>query len=356
MRSINRLAVAAIVTFALAAGPAETKAETYNVTVSAAHAAHLPWIRTIKEVFMPEVDRRLKVAGGKDSMAWTEGFGTLAKVGGELDAVANGIAEMGHVYTIFEPARMPLHAVTFMAPFGSDDPRVVSKIIYELHQGLPELSGAWLQHKQMILGNVAVDTDYIMTTFPVKSIADLKGRKMGAAGSLALWLSGIGAVPVNGDFSTHYNNVKTGVYDGLIVLSTGAYPTKLHQVAPYTTRIDLGSMSTSAISVNKAFYDKLPSYIQTILKEAGKEYTQKTAALLFNLAKDFDQKMAAEGAKISRLPAEERRKWATTMPNIAKAWVDRNEARGIPAGKVLAAYMQKLRDNKVELVREWDKK
>lgn len=352
MKLLEKMALMA----ALAGLAPQAGAESYHVTFSAAHAAHLPWIRTIKEVFMPEVDKRLKAAGGKDAITWNEGFGTLAKVGGELDAVEKGIAEMGHVYTIFEPSRMPLHAVTFMAPFGSDDPRLVSKIIYELHDELPELSGAWLNHKQMMLGAVAVDTDYLMTTFPVKSIADLKGRKMGAAGSLALWIAGIGAVPVNGDFSTHYNNVKTGVYDGLVVLSTGAYPTKLHQVAPYITRIDLGSMSTSYISVNKAFYDKLPAYLQAIVKEAGKEYTTRTAALLFNLAKDFDQKMAAEGAKVSQLSAEERRKWANTMPNIARNWVERNEPRGIPAAKVLSAYMQKLRDNKVELVRDWDKK
>jgi TRAP-type C4-dicarboxylate transport system substrate-binding protein len=207
-----------------------------------------------------------------------------------------------------------------------------------------------------MLGIVSVDTDYIMATFPVKSIADLKGRKIGAAGSLALWIQGIGGVPVNGDFSTHYNNVKTGVYDGLIALSSGAYPTKLHQVAPYITRIDLGSMTTSAISVNKAFYDGLPADVQKVLREAGKEYTTRTAALLLNVAKDFEEKMVAEGANVSRLPAEERRKWANSMPNIALAWVERNEARGVPARKVLSAYMQKLRENKVELVRDWDRK
>jgi TRAP-type C4-dicarboxylate transport system substrate-binding protein len=346
--------IALLAAYGALASPAA--ADTYKVTFSAAHGAQLPWIRMIKEFYMPEVNKRLQADGGKHSFVWTEAFGTLAKVGSELDAVQSGVAEMGHVYTIFEPARMPLHAVTFMAPFGSDDPRVQSKIMYELHEELPEFSAQWLNHKQMVLGIVSVDTDYIMTTFPVKSIADLKGRKIGAAGSLALWIQGIGGVPVNGDFSTHYNNVKTGVYDGLIALSSGAYPTKLHQVAPYITRIDLGSMTTSAISVNKAFYDRLPSEVQRVLREAGREYTTRTAGLLLNVAKDFEQKMEAEGAKVSRLAPEERRKWANTMPNIALAWVERNEARGIPARKVLTAYMQKLRENKVELARDWDKK
>jgi len=73
------------------------------------------------------------------------------------------------------------------------------------------------------------------------------------------------------------------------------------------------------------------------------------------LGKDFDQKMLAEGAKVSRLPPEERRLWATSMPNIAKDWVTRNTLRGVPADVVLAAYMKKLRDNNVQLARDWDK-
>jgi DNA-binding transcriptional ArsR family regulator len=93
-----------------------------------------------------------------------------------------------------------------------------------------------------------------------------------------------------------------------------------------------------------------------VLREAGREYTTRTAALLLNVAKDFEQKMEAEGAKVSRMSADERRKWANSMPNIALAWVERNEARGLPARKVLTAYMQKLRENNVELVRDWDKK
>ena len=43
------------------------------------------------------------------------------------------------------------------------------------------------------------------------------------------------------------------------------------------------------------------------------------------------------------------------MPNIAKDWVARNEERGEPAKKVLDTYMAKLRAEKVELVRDWDK-
>jgi TRAP-type transport system periplasmic protein len=354
MRFIAKSVLAA--TIAALAPASLVHADTFSITVSAGHGPQLPWIRMLKDFYMPEVDKRLKEAGAKHSIAWKEAFsGTLAKIGGELAAIEEGIAEMGWVYTIFEPAKLPLHSVTFMAPFGSDDAQQVSRIIYELHQEVPELNNEWGKYKQVFLASVATDTDYILTKFPVAKIDDIKGRKMGASGSLALWIDGIGGVPVHGDFATHFNNVKTGVYDGLIAFSTGFYPNKLHQVAPYATRIDLGSMVIGCVSINKAFFDKLPPEVQTIFRDVGNEYMNKVSGLLMTLAKDFEKKMADEGAKFSQLPAEERKRWAATMPNIAKNWVERNEARGMPAKKVLAAYMQKLRDNKVQLVREWDK-
>ena len=152
MRSLVKSGFAAVVVAALTSAGPLARAETYKVTFSAGHGTQLPWIRMIKEFYMPEVDKRLLAAGGKNSIAWTEAFGgTLAKIGGELDAVESGIAEMGYVYTIFEAAKLPLLAVTFMAPFGSDDPRVVSRIMYELNEEMPEMSGQWLKHNQIFL-------------------------------------------------------------------------------------------------------------------------------------------------------------------------------------------------------------
>jgi TRAP-type C4-dicarboxylate transport system substrate-binding protein len=352
--NIRTLTAAGVIACLSALSPA-VNAETYKVTISAAHGTQLPWIGMIKNFMIPEIDKRL-AAGGKHNIVWNEAFGgTLAKVGGELDAVGSGVAEMGFVYTIFEPAKLPLLAVSFMAPFGSDDPRVLNKIMYEMNDEMPEMASQWARHNQIFLAALSTDTDYLLTTFPVSSIADLKGKKIGAAGSLALWVNGINAVPVHGDFATHFNNIKTGVYDGLIAFSTGMYPPKLHQVAPYATRVDLGSMMIGAVTINKAFHDRLPTDVRKIIKDVGKEYNVRIAEQLQSLAGNFEKKMKDEGAKFTKLPDEERRKWATSMPNIAKNWADVNDKRNLPASKVLTAYMKKLRDNNVQLVRDWDK-
>jgi TRAP-type C4-dicarboxylate transport system substrate-binding protein len=335
------------------AGPAS--AARYNITFAGGHGTHLPWMKAIQEFYIPEVDKRLAAAGGKDKINWTEAFGgTLAKIGGVLAAVQEGVAEMGMVYTIFEPAKLPLMSVTFLAPFGSGDVTLISKIIVEMNAEMPELKAHWAQQNQVFLGAIAADTDHTWTKFPVSKLDDYKGRKLGASGSLSLWANGIGAVAVQGDFATHYNNVKTGVYDGLIAFTTGVYPIKIHEVAPYMTKVDLGAMSIGALTINKKLFDSMSPETQKILRDVGVEYSQRVSATMKNLAGVFENKMAAEGAKISDFPPAERKKWATTMPNIAKDWVKRNEERGVPAKKVLEAYMSKLRAANVALVRDWD--
>ena len=149
--------------------------------------------------------------------------------------------------------------------------------------------------------------------------------------------------------------MKSGVYDGLIAFTTGIYPTKVHEVAPYMTKVNLGAMSIGAITINKKLFESMSPETQKVFRDVGIEYSQRVAATVKNLAGVFEKKMIEEGAKVVEFPAAERKLWATTMPNIAKEWVKRNEERGVPAKKVLETYMAKLRAAKVELVRNWDK-
>lgn len=354
MFGIARYSAAAAVLAALSfGGPA--CATTYNITMVSGHGTHLPWIKLITEFYIPEVNRRLKEAGGQHTINWQEAYsGTIVKLGGELPAVREGVAEMAHVYTIFEPGNLPLLAFTHLTPFSTYDVPGLSKIVLDMHSEMNELKEHWAKHNQVFLGAVVVDSVHLYTKKPVSTVEDLKGLKVGAAGSASLWANGIGMVPVQGDFSTHYNNVSTGVYDSLFAFTTGTYPIKIHHVAKYLTKVDIGATFIGAITINKKLYDSMPPEVQKVLQEVGTEYTRRVAATLSTLAAQFETKMAAEGAIISEFPKEQRLKWATTMPNIAQDWVKRNEERKLPARLVLKTYLDKLRASGQQPLRNWD--
>ena len=328
------------------------QAETFNINVASGSPPVVPWVRLISEVFIPEVNARL---GDAHTINWIESYsGTVAKVGGVLEAVESGLIEMGQVYAIFEQDKLILQNITYMTPFGSDDLELVTRMVGELHEEHPALTKAWEDNRQVFIAPIGLDTHYLATNFPVSSIDDLQGRKIGGAGTIANWLNGVGATAVNGNFSVHYNNIQTGVYDGLLNFSSGIFPNKLHEVAPLLTRVDFGAQFVGALTINKDTWESFPEDVRMAFMEAGEVYRLKVSEALQGFAKMAEGKMIEQGATQSRLTPEERTRWALALPDLTADWVDRAESRGLPAREILDAWMAKQAENGVELVREWD--
>lgn len=327
-------------------------AEDFTINVASGSPPVVPWVRMISEVFIPEVNSRIE---GRHTIEWIESYsGTAANVGGVLEAVESGLVEMGQVYAIFEQDKLILQNITYMTPFGSDDLELVTRLIGELHAENPAMTEAWSDNGQVFIAPIGIDTHYLATNFPVQSIDDLEGRKIGSAGTIANWLNGVGATPVAGDFSVHYNNIRTGVYDGLLNFSSGLFPNKLHEVAPYLTRVDFGAQFVGALTVNSDTWNSFPEDLRTAFTEAGEVYRSSVANGLQSFAAVAEQRMVEEGAQMTRLSTDERSRWALTLPNFAAEWAARAEGRGLPGNRILSAWMTKLRENDVDLVRNWD--
>ena len=62
-----------------------------------------------------------------------------------------------------------------------------------------------------------------------------------APGPSANWIRGTGAVAVAGNLNTYYEDIKSGVSNGVITFATGAWGAKVHEVAPYITKVNFGS-------------------------------------------------------------------------------------------------------------------
>ena len=88
------------------------------------------------------------------------------------------------VPTVFEPSNLPLQNVTYVTPFGTPDPVLVTDVIDRLQPGTFR---AWRSPGTPMTWNTsaagfALDNYYLLTTFPVTSLDDLEGRKIGAPG------------------------------------------------------------------------------------------------------------------------------------------------------------------------------
>lgn len=348
--TIKHVALAATI----AAIPLGASAQDYNVTIAAGHPPVFRWVKMISEVFIPTVTEQVEAAGR--SIAFSEQYGgSIAKVGEELEAVEAGLAEIGTCQALFDPAKLAVQNVTYYTPFTSSDISKISATIDDMHANLPAMTEAYGENGVVYLGAPIVIDDYLlMTNFPVNSLDDLDGRKIAAPGAAINWLSGTGAVGVSGNLTTYYNELKTGVYDGVVVFASAALPGKLFEVAPYITKAGLGAQYAGSLCANADWYGSLPDAAKDALK-VGADATQAwyvdqlEAAVTGALSA-----MEAAGATIQEAPDGMRAAWANGMDNAAREWADSLDAQGKPASEVLASYMSAMRDAGATPLRNWD--
>ncbi|MDJ0629549.1 MAG: C4-dicarboxylate TRAP transporter substrate-binding protein [Rhodobacter sp.] len=335
--------------------PTKSFSDSYTATVAAGHPPVFRWVRMISEAFIPTVQAEL--AGSGHDITFSEQYGgAIAGVGEELEAIESGLAEIGTCSALFDPAKLAVQNVTYYTPFVSDDVRGVNALMHALHRDDPRLTAAYTENNNVYLGApIGIDDYLLMTNFPVTGLADLNGRKIAAPGPAINWLSGTGAVGVSGNLTTYYNELKTGVYDGVIVFASAALPGKLYEVAPYVTRAGLGAQFSGALCANKDWYDGLPADVQAALI-AGADAAEAwyMDALEAAVAASF-AKMAELGATITDAPDEMRADWAAGMDNAAKEWAQSLDARGVPGTEILSLYMEAMRESGATPLRDWDK-
>ncbi len=339
---------------ALALGTMATvaHAETYNLTMASSHPTVLPWVGQLSTLVVAESNNRLEAMGSEDRIEWTEAYGgSLYGFKDTLEAVGDGLTDAGWVGTLWEGSKMPLQNVTYFTPFVSDDLVGTLQIMNELHREVPALQEAWEDQNVVFLGASGVETYHLMTNFPVNSLEDLRGRKILAPGPSANWIKHLGAVPVNGALPTYYNQVQTGVADGMVVILTGAFPNKHYEVAPYVTLVGIGAHMTGGLGINKDVWDGLSGDVRQVLTELGDEYTVAHAQEVEARYQNFLAQLPDVGATVTELPATEVDSWAETMPDLAGEWVDANAAKG--AAEVLAAYMAKVSEAGIEPRIDW---
>jgi TRAP-type C4-dicarboxylate transport system substrate-binding protein len=352
----STLAVSLLAATALAG---VANARTYKLTIAAGQPTRaIPALAEFSKFWVPEVQKRIKAAGLKDTVEFKEAYaGTLLKPRRVLLGVQDGIADIGFVPALFHPDKLPLEQISFVTPFCTGDLAKTTNAYRELYKKLPAMAKQYDKFNVERIAGQSIDSYQFFTAFPFKKVEDLKGRKMAATGALLDMYKGLGVTTVDSNMMEYYNSTKTGVYEGFIIFGSSTIPMKYPEAAPYVTKTDFGAVYTDVIVMNKDSMKRLPKEIQKIMRDVAKEWEDigdKAAAAKAKWSFEGAQK-AFKDAKFYVLPDEERKKWAEAMPNVATQWADRMEKKGLPGKQALKIYMDSMRAQGAKCMREWDK-
>ncbi|MCZ6603880.1 MAG: C4-dicarboxylate TRAP transporter substrate-binding protein, partial [Alphaproteobacteria bacterium] len=313
-----------------------------------------PWAKALPELIVPQSMERAAALG--HSIEWTEAYaGALYNFQNTLEGVEEGLADLGWVGTLWEPAKMPMQNVSFFAPFVTTDLETLLEIGTAINKDIPEVAAAWEAHNQKLLGIFSTDAYILLTRDPVTKISDLDGLKIYAPGAVSRWLEGTGAVGVDGGLPVYYEGVKNGIADGMIAPTGASLVFKLFEVAPYATVVELGGGISGGLTMNLDTWNTLPPELQSMFEDLGAEYSQY---VLQGVGGFYNRVLQIYNdnpdVTLTTLPEAEMQKWADSVPNIAGQWVASNEAKGLPAAQVLQVFMDTVRQNGGAPLRNWD--
>lgn len=329
-------------------------AETIQLHVLAAQSPRMLSVGLMSKYMLPEVNKRLKAKGSKYQIKWRESYAGVVAGNKEIfTAIQDRVGDMAQVGTLFEGAKLPLSQMTFYVPFTDARLPTVLDAVSSLDKKVPAVNEAFARYHQRVLSLMGTDSYVLVTKFPVKSIDDLKGHKLGVAGSSANWLRGTGAVPVASNLAAYYNSLRTGVYDGVIVFASALLPFKFYEVAPYITDIGMGAMQSSAITINTEVWKGLPQEVRDVMTEVAQDFRARLAKDAVAEADKALGLAAKKGAKVSKLSPAERKRWADAMPNLAEEWAKRMEAKGLPARELVKGYLAALHEKGAPVARDW---
>ncbi len=349
------LALMLVTTMLFANGDKETSGKkTITLRIGSGHSESNPWITALEDYFVKNVSERVSAETNYE-INWVKNYGgSVITLGNELQGVQDGLVDVGCTILVFEASRLPLVDMVYSMPFSCSDPLIVADVIKVMYAEYPEFTEIYEKsYNQHYLGIGVSDPYGFYSSREVKSLNDVSGMKVGAAGINLAWVEGSGAAGVQTSLNDTYQNIQTNVCQATIQPTHSCINLKVYEVAPYYLDANFNVVPFNAITVNKQTWDSLPAEVQNILTEVGEGYLDYEANYINTIHAQDLEAIEANGGHVTSLSREEQEKWAAALPDIVNDLVKRLNAAGYKGAEIVERYYQLLEERGVKRVRDW---
>ncbi len=293
---------------------------------------HPPASREVTTVWVPMLEELKKRSNGRITYTMYAG-GALGKGPEHFDIVKRGLSDMGYFTATWTPGKFPLTDVLSLAAWveGKD---LATDIGNEMHE---KVLGKEFEDVKVIELNGCIQA-FVFTTRPVKSLHDLKGKKLRSPGGMqTTYIRALGAEPVFMPLGDVYMAMDTGTIDGLVTCPPLVLAYKLHEVAKHGVKATFGCVSEGVI-MNRKTWDKTPPDLQKIIMEVCSNPFATTHGLTKEVYLRMIDELKQKGVNIYDLPAEEEQAWFKEFQTCTRNWVQEMEKQGLPAKEAVIIF------------------
>jgi len=190
-----------------------------------------------------------------------------------FDAVSTGALQMAWAACSYWGGKIPEAMVQLGLPGYMVTYQQAKKLVWDT-DWLKILRPHYEKQNVYLLADTEVSQYNMILNTPVRTVADLKGKKVRATGTFMKAMKLWGGVPVKTEPSEIYVALQRKTIDGTLYPAYSGITYNLFEVAKYATWPGLlGPLQISMI-VNMSAYKKLPKEYQNILNEQARKWSQ----------------------------------------------------------------------------------
>lgn len=235
----------------------------------------------------------------------------------QLKLVQDGVADITWTVPGYTPGRFDDTEIAEL-PFLLDSATEGALVMTRLHQ--KGMFAGFDDFKLLLIGTVPANN--IHARVPVRSLGDLKGKRIRAGSSqIARLVEQVGAVPVQLGAPQVADSLSKGVIDASLNEWNFVATFKLDQVARHHLVLPMGTVAV-IVPMLKSRFDALPPQARAALeKHSGEALARRFGEVVDRTNNSTRERVAQSGSNTVTVPTPaEREAWRQAVQPVTDAW------------------------------------
>ncbi|MFA5645475.1 MAG: TRAP transporter substrate-binding protein [Candidatus Ratteibacteria bacterium] len=265
--------------------------------------------------------------------------GTLTPADKCYDGVEKGISDLGQSCMAYTRGRFPLSEVIDL-PLGYQNGLQATRVINAFYQRFQPAEYAGVK----VMYFHAHGPGLLSSKSPVRTLEDLKGKKIRCTGLAAKVISALGGIPVAMPMGETYDALSRGIVQGSVSPIESLKSYKWGEVVNSTTE-NYGSAYTTGMFVvmNKNKWNSLPADIRQIIEKINREWIDKSGRAWDQADKEGREFLTKRGNSILSLSKNENDRWRNAIKPIMDEYVADMKAKGLPGQRALDFCLSQIK-------------
>ncbi|UWQ32359.1 C4-dicarboxylate TRAP transporter substrate-binding protein [Leisingera sp. M527] len=268
--------------------------------------------------------------------------GALFKASAAVQGISDGVADAGSIIAAYFQKEMAAYSLADF-PIGGPNAWVAMRAADRLMRSEPQITEHLARQNLVYIGTfTASAVNVACAGEPIRSVEDIKGKKVRGAGVYGKVFGEMGATRVNLSVYEAYQGLDTGLIDCSQGYDYIVPSLKWDEVIDSYTVLNWGQIGGYGMFMNKQVFDGLEAGQQQVLMQAGEELADQFAKIVTGAnSKAMKAMTAGETSRkievIELSAADKSALNAAAEPFIAD-WMENARSVGLDADRLMATY------------------